>query len=304
MFNVNIGNGAFGSVYRAEFKQKVCAAKMLSQHARDLIIGAVQGVIQDAARKSILQECSVLEKLCHENIVQHFHTIIEPKTDLPILAMELMDCNLRTYISEFNPLSTDRQLAICHGVSCGLLYLHSHNYIHRDLCDDNILIKKSHKLMVKVSDFGLSTIMNFEAMTKTMTAIGHREGYLPPEGAGMKDSSEESSEEDNPDLKARYSHHLDIYSFGAIATQTVQSADQFKTRKQLKSNFKKIPDEHPLKEIIERCISKDSKQRPRADEVSVIIALKSNEIIPINSVKLSTYNHPWLLLRCIAVVKV
>ena len=65
----------------------------------------------------------------------------------------------------------------------------------------------------------------------------------------MKDSSEESKDQDDPSSKARYSQRLDVYSFGAIAAQIVQCADQFK-RKQLKLTFKEITDDHPLKGII------------------------------------------------------
>ncbi len=81
-------------------------------------------------------------------------------------------------------------------------------------------------------------------MTATITGVGHRRGYLPPEGEGG-----DSSDEDD-DGKARYSHSLDIYSFGAVATETVQSADQFVTRKELNRAFKKIEANHPLKKII------------------------------------------------------
>ena len=60
----------------------------------------------------------------------------------------------------------------------------------------------------------------------TITAVGHRKGYLPPEGETHGNSSDED-DETYYDNKALYSHRLDIYSFGAVATQTVRSADQF-----------------------------------------------------------------------------
>ncbi len=124
-------------------------------------------------------------------------------------------------------------------------------------------------LKVKISDCGMSKILNYESMSATMTAVGHREGYLPPEGKGAKDAN--SSDEDADDdyyKKAHYSHHLDIYSFGAVATQTVQSAEHLKSRIDLKRTFKQIAKDHPLKEIIAKCIDKDSKKRPQAKYVS------------------------------------
>lgn len=167
--------------------------------------------------------------------------------------------------SDRKPLALELQLTICHGVSCGLYYLHSNNIIHRDLCDDNVLLKELPKLTVKISDFGMSTILNYESMSATMTAVGHRKGYLPPEGEDMNSSDDE---DDSHFDKARYSHHLDIYSFGAVATQTVQSADHFKSRIELKRIFKQIAEKHPLRDVIVKCIDKDSKQRPPAKNVS------------------------------------
>ncbi len=234
-----------------------------------MLFGITQGVIQDAARKSIEDECAFLEKLHHENIVRHITTAIEQKSGLPIIVMELMDCSLKQFISKDRPLDLNLQLTICHGVSSGLHYLHTKDIVHRDLCDDNVLLTRPPILKVKISDFGMSTILNYESMSVTMTAVGHREGYLPPEGRGAKDAN--SSDEDADDdyyNKACYSHHLDIYSFGAVATQTVQSAEHLKSRIELKRIFKQVAKDHPLKEIIAKCIDKDSKQRPQAKYVS------------------------------------
>ncbi len=240
---------------------------MLLQHARDMLIGATDGVIQDAAKEAFTKECDRLQELQHENVVRYIATAFEPKSQLPILVMELMDCSLKKFITERKPLALEIQLTICYSVSCGLHYLHSNNIIHRDLCDDNVLLKHSPKLIVKITDFGMSRILDYDSMSATMTAVGHRRGYLPPEGEDMDDDDEEENFD-----KARYSQHLDIYSFGAVATQTVQSAEHFKTRRKMEKTFDQVPREHPLKEIIAKCIDKDSKMRPQAKTVSKDIA--------------------------------
>ncbi len=255
VFTKNIGSGFFGSVYQAEYDGEVCAAKILNQAAKSMLMGSTLGTIQDAALGAFVEECSRLEKLGkHINVVQHISTAIDPKFGLPVLVMELMDCSLKQFILDYRPLNLSLQFTICHGVSSGLHYLHSNNIIHRDLCDDNILLTRPPDVKVKISDFGMSRILDYESMSASWTAVGHRQGYLPPEG------SEVVTEEG----KAHYSHRLDIFSFGAIATQTVQSAEHFQRRNDLRRTFKKIPEEHPLKAVITKCIETNSKKRQQA----------------------------------------
>ncbi len=156
-----LGSGAFGTVFIATYKQKDCAAKMLSHHARDLFRGMKTGPVQQARQQCLLKECAILSTLRHENVVQHITTVIEPCNILPILVIELMDCNLKNFIKkDLRPLNLHQQLTICHGISCGLDYLHTNNIIHRDLCDDNILLRREPwgQLAVKISDFGMSSI--------------------------------------------------------------------------------------------------------------------------------------------------
>lgn len=254
---VVLGSGAFGSVFEATYRREECAAKMLSNHARDLFRGMKTSGIQEARKKCILDECSFLEALQHQNIIHHITTIIEPINNLPILVMERMECNLKNFIKDHRPLDMKFQLTICHGVSSGLHYLHTNDIIHRDLCDDNVLLKMKPHLIVKISDFGMSKMMDYDSVTATITAVGHRKGYLPPEGETTGNSSDED-DESYYDNKALYSHRLDIYSFGAVATQTVRSADQFLTRRELKRTFKQIEQRHPLWKIISDCLNKNS----------------------------------------------
>ena len=270
--HVELGNGAFGSVFEASYRGQECAAKMLANHARDMFRGMKKtSGIQEARKKCILDECSFLEGLRHQNIIHHITTIFEPNNDLPILVMERMDCSLKNYIEEKRPLVLETQLTICHGVSSGLHYLHINNIIHRDLCDDNVLLKKTPQLTVKISDFGMSKMMDYESVTTAITAMGHRKGYLPPESETHENSSDED-DETYYDNKALYSHRLDIYSFGAVATQTVRSADQFLTRREMKRAFKQIEPQHPLQRIISSCLSKESHERPLAKNLTADIA--------------------------------
>lgn len=249
-----LGSGSFGTVYKATYKGEVCAAKMLAAHATNLFRGMRTTHLQEARLQCILKECSFLETLHHKNIVCHITTCIEPCNELPILVMELLDCNLKKFIVDQSPLDLSNQLPICHGIICGLQYLHTNNIIHRDLCDDNILLRHEPLLTVKISDFGLSKMLEYGAVEVTLTAIGHRQGYLPPEGIG-KDTDKSGT--------AHYDHKLDIYSFGAVATQVILSAKHLRSSQELEETFQQIEELHPLKEVVACCLRKNSQERPR-----------------------------------------
>ena len=127
--------------------------------------------------------------------------------------MELMDCSLQHYLKEGSILPLFKQVNLCQDVSKGLAFLHDNSIIHHDLCDDNILlILTCPQPKAKISDFGMSRLLPEDYVTTTLTSIGHRAVYLPPE------ASEDPS---------RYSYTLDIYSFGVVATQIVQSKSHF-----------------------------------------------------------------------------
>ena len=276
--NNNIGNGAFGTVFRATFKGSACAAKLLTHHAQELAADLKTANIQTAALESFQKECSLLKSLKHKNIVRHLATVT-PKSNLSILVLELMDCSLKQYLEERVDvtLSFQHQISICSDISRGLSFLHSQEIIHRDLCDDNILLlaKNGDIPTAKIADFGMSRIIPHDHLSATLTVLNHRPVYLPPEAA------------DDP----HYNYTLDIYSFGVIATQIVKVKKHFKKKEELLSLFEEISDTHPLKTIICCCLADDKTKRPRAAVVyNMIHSLTIDPFILIDNLIKYTIN--------------
>ena len=71
--------------------------------------------------------------------------------------MELMSGSIDQYISENNTVLTRPQrINLIMQTIKALEYIHSKNYLHRDICPKNVLIKKyDDTVVVKLSDFGL-----------------------------------------------------------------------------------------------------------------------------------------------------
>ena len=107
--------------------------------------------------------------------------------------------------------------------------------------------------VAKISDFGMSQLLDPTQMSSTLTAVGHRIGYLPL-GALKLDDKE-------------YNHSLDVFSLWVIMVQLVQKAETVKTAKDRSLLVSQIPTTHIMKPIISDCLQEDKKRRPAARDV-------------------------------------
>ena len=251
-----MGQGAFGMVFKGSYEGNLCAVKVLHHFATELTTDLPGGEGADEAVKAFAKECDFLKSFKHPNIVQCWVTEKHPKSGNTILVTELMDCNLRSYLSDSSEtsLSSACQTSLSKDVASGLAYIHSRKVIHRDLCGDNVLLKRSQPLPVaKISDFGMSRLLDPTSLSSTLTAMGHRMGYLPPEA---------------PRLEAeRYDHSLDVFSLGVIMVQIIHKLKTVKTAKDRSYYVDQIPSTNPLKPLISICLQEDMKRRPTAQQV-------------------------------------
>ena len=237
-----MGNGNFGTVYVATYKSTQCAAKVLKYPS--------------AAEENFEKQFDFLHSLDHENIVKHIITIAEPQSHYPIIVMELMDNNLKEYLLDNYgkrfPLL--QQSSLCLDISNGLAYLHSNKIVHRNLCDDNILLNMSQQIpTAKISDFGISTILPAHDMSMVLTGLRNRRVYFSPE---VRDD-------------IHHSHSsVDIYSFGVLATQVVQVKAYLKGTPELHSLYREIPETHLMKATIKSCIFYNNNRRPKATDIA------------------------------------
>ena len=142
-----LGQGSYGTVYKADYKGTACAAKQIDRRRGS-------PTTSERSKQNFLLECLQHSKLRHPNIVKMLGVFYpKKKTILPYLVMELMEYNLTQLLENHQNISMYVKLSILQDVSRGLCYLHTQNppIVHQALYSDNILFTKG--LTAKIGDF-------------------------------------------------------------------------------------------------------------------------------------------------------
>lgn len=279
-----LGTGSFGAVCKAKCDELSCAAKLLYPVLFDLSPTSVkQGGSNRSDRehrqpvKRFERECQFLRHIKHPNIVQYLGTYRDPDTNAPVLIMELMDESL-TYFLESAAESVPfyLQVDLTHDIAIALAYLHSNNIIHRDLSSNNVLLLAGCR--AKVSDFGMSTLIQQSAKSNSLTTCPGTPAYMPPEALN------------EPPV---YTVKLDSFSMGVLIVQiltclypkpsdryiTVQVEDPRNPRRHTNAkipvpeverrqqHIDMIEKDHPLFKMALDCLDDSDTDRPFARNV-------------------------------------
>ena len=201
-----IGSGSFGKVYKESWNGELVALKIL----RDGLFDAndTHGHVQ-----KFHDECKILQRLRHKNIVQLKEFIIT-HTSPPMLITELLDCDLVKYIGSLHPckIPFPETVSIALDVAEGLAYLHRQNppIVHRDLATKNVLLTKSKQ--AKIADLGIAKCFSLQQKMFSSPNCG-TPAYAAPETFSTKQAQ-----------KVVYGVEIDIFSFGVMLMEVVNSS--------------------------------------------------------------------------------
>ncbi|KAI5637974.1 protein kinase domain-containing protein [Phthorimaea operculella] len=170
----HLGKGGFAHVYRARCRRTgiFVAIKMI-----DKALMASAGMIG-----RVRQEVTIHSRLKHPAILE-LYTFFED-AHYVYLVLELAHNGELAKHFKLGKLGLAEKAAadIFRQVLSGVLYLHTHNIIHRDLSLNNLLLTKD--MTVKIADFGLATQLNGPD-EKHVTMCG-TPNYISPEVASRE----------------------------------------------------------------------------------------------------------------------
>jgi serine/threonine protein kinase len=201
----DLGKGGFGGVYKAQHipTGKIVAMKTLRPD-----------IASDEQRIYYNREVYALATLNHPAILPliGFTPFDEPNG--PSIVMPLMTASVQRYINlernnraphEWTPT---RKHIILMGIAVGMAFMHSQNWIHRDLKPDNVLLDDS--LEPRISDFGLAKFIE-NGITISQSNQHGTTVYMAPEYFNEE----------------RVSTKVDVYAFGMMMFTMLSGLDPF-----------------------------------------------------------------------------
>ncbi|EXB74610.1 putative LRR receptor-like serine/threonine-protein kinase [Morus notabilis] len=195
-----LGEGGFGKVYYGCINNTQVAVKTLS-------VSSVQGYHQfqaEACLITLIYNVNLLMRVHHKNLTSLVgYCNDNDKNKLALIYEYMANGNLQQHFSgrNSNILKWEDRLLIATDAAQGLEYLHygcKPPIIHRDVKTSNILLNEN--LRAKLSDFGLSRIIQNCNETHVSTVVAGTPGYLDPEYY----------------MSNRLNEKSDVYSFGVV----------------------------------------------------------------------------------------
>lgn len=156
----------------------------------------------------------------------------------PSFILSLEPDSLESAIAK-KELQNEQKCMITVEIVLGMRYIHSHNFMHRNLKPSNVLLNESKQ--VKICDFGISH-------SKRVGTLRFKSPEL---------FIDDDNEEDD-DTRTHYTSMIDVYSFGIVLIYIMTgSYPKFDINKVFSGAIPLLPDTIAkwARELIVRCLS-------------------------------------------------
>mmetsp|Transcript_41925 Transcript_41925/g.98317 ORF Transcript_41925/g.98317 Transcript_41925/m.98317 type:complete len:349 (-) Transcript_41925:44-1090(-) len=268
-----VGLGASAEVFRATWKGQPVAVKMLF-HLMPR---------SDKEMTTLNREVQILAQAQHPNLVRLYGVCLGARP-LRIVTDFCEGGNLADLIYDPGALSLtwDQKLQIAADTAAGMVYLHNHNIIHRDLKSPNLLLDKKLTSVddtphCKISDFGLAK-MHTDKLGAMTTQVGTLL-WMAPEMFNNR----------------FYNEKVDVYSFALVLFEVICEEQPFedvdpshiesKVSKGERPDLEAVPPEcpQPLLQLMTHSWAAKPDARPSFEHIlKVLVKLEPNPESPLN----------------------
>ncbi|MFJ9842575.1 serine/threonine-protein kinase [Kitasatospora sp. NPDC101155] len=254
-----LGAGGMGTVWRARdltLERQVALKEMRS-------VGSAEPDRVDRTRERVLREARALARVNHPNAV----TVYEVLDDRPYpwLVMELVDGPSLSAVLGHGPLDPAQAARIGLDVLAALRAAHASGILHRDVKPGNVLIRPDGTAVL--TDFGIAALQGAQTLTATGDLVGSPE-YVAPErirGGAVGPAS-------------------DLWSLGMLLYVCVEGANPLRRDSVWETLMAACdqplptpPHAGPLAPVIDALLAKDPEQRPRAAELTPLLATAATD---------------------------
>ncbi|PIA30265.1 hypothetical protein AQUCO_05700159v1 [Aquilegia coerulea] len=227
-FNVKIGSGGFGDIFKGHFPNGVpIAVKVLKTSDADVM------------GKQFRNELSTMGRITHRSLIKLYGYCYN--ADITALVYEYMENGSFDKILFKNHLNIPwrKLFDIAIEIAKGISYLHESQIIHHDIKPSNVLLDSN--LSPKVIDYGLASV-NVELSQFAQTGFIGTRGYAAPEvSMGVMGP------------QGKISSKCDVFSFGIMLFDILGSKRNGESQDWLPGQVLKILEEKRLDEFIRKC---------------------------------------------------
>ncbi|KAI9982943.1 hypothetical protein PInf_006747 [Phytophthora infestans] len=181
-----IGEGAFGKVFKASWKGRDVAVKVLIR----------QNLSADVVRE-FETEVKIMSILHHPNICMLLGACLAPENRALVIELVEQGSLWAILRTRRRQLTDEMRARFVLDTARGMSYLHQFELpiLHRDMKSPNLLVERDYS--IKISDFGLSRV---KAQIQTMTGNCGTVQWMAPEVLGNR----------------KYTEKADVFSFGVV----------------------------------------------------------------------------------------
>jgi len=170
---IELGDGAFGKVYKGQFQGQGVAIKSVK-------------ILTPKLRSMARKEIAVMARLGHPHVVTFFGATVQ-KTKAH-LVLQLCRCSLHRLIyhtdhEDFAGIHFDdvMRMRFAKETASGLEYLHDSRVVHRDIKPENVLLSWSDPPSACITDFGLAEMRRTTLASTVKVGQGGTLAYTAPE---------------------------------------------------------------------------------------------------------------------------